>query len=79
MRNNGINRTNCIGVCTHGAKAMTAGMLLPPPPVSFQHTVFCTLAVKDIEPGLSEVRNTAMTDVNFVKARATNSSILTRL
>ena len=86
MRNNGINRTNYIGVCTDGVMAMTAGMResckkskLLPPPVLFQHTVFCTLAVKDIEPGLNEVMNTAVTIVNFVKARATNSRILTAL
>ncbi|KAI0234953.1 hypothetical protein LSAT2_014678, partial [Lamellibrachia satsuma] len=88
MRNNEINWTNCIGVCTDGATVMTgrhAGVVQRIKAVATHavSTRCClqrdALAAKDIEPGLHEVMNTAVTTVCFVKARATNSRLFTAL
>ena len=88
MRNNEINWTNCIGVCTDGATVMTgrhAGVVQRIKAVATHavSTHCClqrdALAAKDIEPGLHEVMNTAVTTVCFVKARATNSRLFTAL
>ena len=88
MRNNGINWTNYIGVCTDSATTMTgrhAGVVQrieAVAPCRFNTLFFLhrdVLAAKDIEPRLHEVMNTAVTIVNFVKARATNSRLFTAL
>ena len=81
MKNNGINCTNYIGVCTYGATVMTgrhAGVVQRikdvAPRAGSTHCFVLqrdTRAAMDIEPGLHEVMNTAVTVVNFVKARTT--------
>jgi len=88
MSSNGISWANCIGVCTDGAAAMTgrhSGVVqrikaVAPRAVSM-HCVLHrdALAAKDIDPGLHEILNNAVTIVNFVKARATNSRLFTAL
>ena len=53
----------------------------PPPRAVSTHCVLHrdALAAKDIEPGLLDVMNTAVTIVYFVKTRATNSRLFTAL
>lgn len=88
MKSNGINWNKCIGVCTDGAAAMTgrhSGVVqrikaVAPRAVS-THCVLHrdALAARDMDPRLHEVLNNAVSIVNFVKARATNSRLFTAL
>ena len=82
MRNNGINWTNCFGVCTDGATVMTGRYaevvqrIKAVTPVPFQHTVFCTetcLLQRTLNKSFTKLQTLPLTIVNFVKARATNS------
>uniref|UniRef100_UPI00398F2BF5 protein FAM200B-like n=1 Tax=Pristiophorus japonicus TaxID=55135 RepID=UPI00398F2BF5 len=77
-----ISWTNCIGVCTDGAAAMTGKhssvvqkIKATSPGAIWTHCFLHreALAAKDIEPGLHGVLNTAVTLVNFIKSRARNS------
>ena len=91
--NNGTNRTNYMCRWRHGDDWQARGRRAknqrcrppcrcrPPPRAVSTHCVLHrdALAAKDIEPGLLDVMNTAVTIVYFVKTRATNSRLFTAL
>lgn len=88
VKANRISWTNCIGICTDGAAAMTGRhkgvvtRILEVAPRAVATHCFLhreTLAAKDLEPGLHAVMNAAVEVINFVKARATNSRLFTAL
>lgn len=87
-KDNGISRTDCIGMCTDSAAAMTGRhrgvvtKILEVAPWAtatycFLHTEM--LAAKDLEPGLHAVMDTAVEIVNFVKVRATKARLFAAL
>ncbi len=88
VTSNGLMWTQCVGICTDGAKAMTgrhSGVVTRVQAVAPDATwVHCSihreaLAVKGMPVSLKNVLDTTVKMVNFVKARPLNSRIFSAL
>ena len=85
----GLLWTNCVGVCTNGAAAMTghtAGFharvrSASETPITFTHCMIHreALVAKKISPDLNAVLQDAVKVINFIKSRALNTRIFANL